>query len=701
MPKDSDSYTVELLATNESKGTRTDIVSYLMSLYEEYSSSTYRQKKLEEVEDNWKRYRGERSTKSFPWEGCSNISMMLEAIVVDNIEPRLVAAVAGKGRDIIEVIPNTPDGVQYTQGVEKFAEWALAHNIEWQKCVPSWVHRVLIEGTGYIFPYYTEKVLKRGRRFVGHVPYDLITGERIQDEAVPSYAANGVPVEQRYVDEIRQEDVKVFRVVNDFAGIEDVYGPDVCEDWDETPTIRRQYVKYDDLVEQSIENGGVYDVSPELKQAARQRILESSDLDDAQGELNNPDIEILTFYLKYELEPGDRDWCIIAIAKDTETIIRKQYVRDVFYGLRGKPVKRLILFPDHGKQYGTGVPQKVRHLSQAINDCANQMIDSATVEINPWFFYGADAGLPDEIDISPGGANPVSGNPQSISFPKLGINYSANIEFINLITAYLERLIAVSSYQSGVEDIQMGQGAGTASGMKMILQEAQVRHSYMARPLKEQLADVIKLDMLLYAWYMPTDVDLVLPGGDVLRKVDVDALQQDYDFSIRISDSVYNQMMERAEAQELATIASAFPFANQMQLFKDLLDAYERKNPDAYIDQSFAFIVQAAQQNPEIVQVIQQYLQQKLSDLHQQDIQAVAADNDALSQARRQLQDQRMEADIARQAARQLAKRRIQDSMEMDAALQHKSMVTPKDIEDAKATVRRRLAQQIVEGGVL
>lgn len=86
---------------------RDDMVTYFMKLYREYESSEYRRQKIEDAAENRKRYDGDRDSKNFPWENCSNYSLMTEAIVVDNLEPRLVAAVAGKDRDIVEALPNS------------------------------------------------------------------------------------------------------------------------------------------------------------------------------------------------------------------------------------------------------------------------------------------------------------------------------------------------------------------------------------------------------------------------------------------------------------------------------------------------------------------------------------------------------------------------------------------------------------------
>lgn len=700
---DYEEYVVDLKEDGTKEG-GDKLVTYIRDLMSEYESSSYRKQKIDESDESRKQYDGYRAVKSFPWDGCANYSMMIPAIVVDNLEPRLVSSVAGKDRDIVEVVANSEKGTQFARDVELFAEWALAHNIKWQSYVPAWVHDVLLDGTGYIFPRYEEKTLKRGQRFVGNVPVDRVTGERLDPETLPLYMQAGLPVGEMYVDEIQQKEVKVFKVVNEYASISEVYGPDLCPDWDDTPTIRQQFVKYDDLVEQSVENDGVYiNITDDLKieRKTSRDLPTGSDRDHAQAEETEErrDIEILTFYGKYDLGDG-RDWCIISMARDSETIIRKQYVRDVYYGLEKKPCKRLIIFPDYGKQCGTSIVQKIRHFTGSINDCLNQMIDSGTVQINPWFFYGSDAGIQNELDISPGGANPVVGNANSIVFPNLGVKANVYIEFINLITAYLERLVALSSYQSGAEDQVMGQGAGTASGMRMILQEAQIKHSYQAKPIKEQLGEIIKLDMLLYAWYMPTDVDIVLPGGGAIRKVNVDALQQDYDFTLRISDSAYNQMMARYEAQELLALSAQMPFANQVELFKDLLAAYDKKNANSYIDQNFMALLQVSTQNPEIIQVVQQYMQQKSQQQHMAELQQAAVDGATITQMKEQMQDKTLVPDLMKKVQKGMMKDQIKNSMEMDAALTHKNLVTPKDIQDAMASKRRELAKHIVEGSI-
>lgn len=194
---------------------RDDMVTYFMKLYREYESSDYRRQKIEDAAENRKRYDGDRDSKNFPWENCSNYSLMTEAIVVDNLEPRLVASVAGKDRDIVEALPNSSKGVEFAKEVEKFAEWALAHNIKWQNYVPAWIHNVLLDGTLYIFPYYKEQKSIRGERFVGKVAVNPLTMERITDEeGLRALIMQGIRPEEMPVDEIQKKDVRIFKGVS-------------------------------------------------------------------------------------------------------------------------------------------------------------------------------------------------------------------------------------------------------------------------------------------------------------------------------------------------------------------------------------------------------------------------------------------------------------------------------------------------------
>lgn len=364
-----------------------------------------------------------------------------------------------------------------------------------------------------------------------------------------------------------------------------------------------------------------------------------------------------------------------------------------------KPIKRLLLFPDGDKQFGTGIPHKVRHHAKAINDLLNQMIDSGTIQIAPFFFYNEGVtGLPNELEIQPGGANPVIGDPKSILFPQLGVTAQIFVEYINLITAFLERLIAVSSYASGVQDIQMGQGAGTASGMKMILQEGQLKHNYQAKPIKEQLEEIIKQDMLLYAWFIPPEAMIRLPGGVDFQQVNIAALQGDFDFTICISDSAHNEMIDRREQVELMQLVAQMPFVNQVEMFKELLHTYQKKDPERYINPAFLIILQAVSQNPEIVQVIQQYMQQKQQQMKQQEMQGQVGDSIMKADIKEKMMEPRKELEMLKNVFDTLHKRKLLDMAEGEKIKEmNPQLMTDDDIKEAINNLRKKMAKDWVE----
>lgn len=701
-------YTVES-AEIERDNDQDPIVSFLLDLYNEYKDSNYRKEKIKEIKQNREDYDGYRKEKDFPWPGCANYSLMVPAIVLDNIEPRIVNALIGKERDILQVKANKKEVVPLVPKMEEFAEWALLHNVRWQKAIPKYIHELLIDGTIYIFPYYEEKVVKQKERFVGTILIDPTTGERIKDEVHRQAVLQaGIQPEERLIDEVSDKEEVVFRVVNELVTMEKVYGPDETPDWDESPTLRTIWISYDELKAQSDEAGGkgpYININEELlKEETEQPDSDSLPADverlSIQPERTRKKIECIEGYIpNFSLEEGDDpDWCIITITKASHTIIRKQYMREVYFNNR-KPIKRLLIFPNGDKQFGTGIPHKIRHHAKAINDLLNQMIDSGTIQIAPFFFYNeGTTGLPHELEIQPGGANPVIGDPRNILFPQLGVTAQVFVEYINLITAFLERLIAVSSYASGVQDIQMGQGAGTAAGMRMILQEGQLKHNYQARPIREQLEEIVKQDMLLYAWFMPPKAMIQLPGGTEFQQVDVAALQGDFDFTICISDSAHNEMIDRREQIELIQLASQLPFVNQVEMFKELLHTYQRKDPERYINPAFLIILQAVSQSPEIVEVIQQYMQQKQQQQRQVEMQQQVSDNIMRADIKEQMLEPRKQFEMLKGVFDTLQKRKLMDIAEAEKIKQmNPQLMSDDDIKEAINNLKKKLAKDWVE----
>ncbi len=111
-------------------------------------------------------------------------------------------------------------------------------------------------------------------------------------------------------------------------------------------------------------------------------------------------------------------------------------------------------------------------------------------------------------------------------------------------------------------------------------------------------------------------------------------------------------------------------------------------------------LLTAVSQNPEIPQVIQQYMQQKQQQQHMAELGQAAQDGHIVTKMKEQIADQSLIPDLVKKAQKTMIKRDIEDGMKMDAALEHRDMIGPKDIQDAMASKRRGLAKDIVEGTI-
>jgi hypothetical protein len=667
----------------------------LLELYEEYYKSEYRKKVMDRIKGDRESYDGHREPKNEPWEGCANYSMMIPTIVVDNCEPRVVSAIIGRGEDFVEVTSNSKVDVEGAPRTEAFLEWALLHNIKWPQIIPPMIHNMLVDGTIFILPRYEEYSIKRGVRQTGQMIIDPSSGEEIRDQGTfKQLLQQGSDPQPQWQDSVKYQSIKIWKVVNEFIMPERIYGPDEIIDWEETPIIWTSFYTYEDLEEKSEKNGGPFiNITKDLKVEATSIVDEDDKPLDSDRKFDEPEIirapiKCINGFIKFDLGEG-RDWCYLTVAYDSETIIRKQYMRKA-YPYNCKPMKRIQLFQDGNRLFGVGLPHKVRHHAKAINDCVNQMIDTGTIQVNPPLFYSDAAGLPDEIEFGPGGINRITGDPRAIDNLKLGVTAQILIEFVNLLTAFMGRLVpGGDSYASGTEDTAMAKGMGTASGMQMLLNEGQIKHNYLSKSLKEMLSEVIEEDLRLYAYFMPTDIEI--NDGEKWLPVDTKDLLGDYNLSIRVSDSSHNDMMERMEALELFQLAVSVPFANSVELFKELLAKYDKKNPEKYIKPEFLVVLQAVAADPQIVQVIQQYMQQK-------QMQQQAGQQIAQKDTKDKMLEPRMMEDALRDVTKSMVRAKITDDMERDAALKHMNKITQKDILDAEEKARKKIATEIVEG---
>lgn len=607
---------------------------YCRDLFTEYSASSYRQRKLDEIVENRKRYRNERYTKTFPWENSSNKSMGLEAIAVDNLEPRLANRLIGED-EFIQVEPTGPEDVEKAPKCKEFLHWATLNNMQIKKHIKPVLHDLLIDGTKDVLCLWEEKdIITRMR---GTMPvFKNSDGERV--EIPPQMLQGGNPQEtlqqlmmlgimpagseEGYKEKVEQ----TFKCLLEPLKIEDCFFPAHGDNWDDQPFLRYIYPTLRELVDLSGEDGPYKDIDNSLVKGQQRKTTDDEDAKEVDYSLYAQECELLECYLQWEGE-----WVIATFSPDAGwREVRMQPLIDVYWHGH-KPVRRFRIYPESNESMGTGIPKKIEQHSKGINDLYNAMIDNATIETMPYFFYNKSATGMETIDMKlfPGKGVGIPKD-SNIYFPQAGVKSPVFIEFINLLLTFFERTLSLMDYSAGTRSSTTGQGGDTASGMNMILQEGNIKHNYTGDMLQDTFSDILTDILSIYAQYMPMNAQMRISEGDgwTFQNIDVTAIQGRFDLRVEVSDASANTMTNRNEKLTLTQVLGGNPTINLEALTTDLLKAFGIKSTDKYIKPEFQMVMKALQADPEGVgQAIQQHMQQWQQQQQEQQIRGQAEDN--------------------------------------------------------------------------
>ena len=646
--KKAKSTTIELMEDKEygqyDGVTTTDLGMYCRDLWTEYSTSTYRRKKLDEIYEGRKRYRNSRKTKNFPWKNCSNKSLGLEAIAIDNLEPRVFNRLIGE-EDFIQIAPTNKDDVPKVSKCKEFLLWATLNNMQIRKSLKPIIHDLLMDGTKDVICFWEEKeeyTKKReyipvfidplGREIT--IPQETFQGQNPQVVLQQLMAAGIRPAGSKEV--VKGQMQRVFKCVMEGLKIEDCFYPDHNYMWDEQPFMRYIYPTLREL--KDLNEAGVYkNIGNDLVEAGARATTDDEQEKDISYSLYTQECKLIECYVKWEGE-----WVIATFSPTAGwREVRHQKLIDIYWHGH-KPIRRFTIYPESNESMGVGIPRKIEQLSKGQNDLFNQMIDNATMEVMPYFFYNKSAAGMESIQrkLFPGAGVGLPKDSR-VFFPNSGVKSPVFIEFINLLLTFFERTLSLMDYSSGTRSSTTGQGGDTASGMQMILQEGNIKHNYTGEHLQDTFADILKDILSLYAQYMPLDSQMRISGKDgwTFKGVDVAALQGEFDIRVEVSNASSNTMTNRNEKLTLYQILKGSPVVNQEKITVDLLKAFGHKGIEEYIAQNYQLVTQALQADPEgTMQMLQQHLQEVSQQQDQEKIKSEAEHNIMRQKIERQVE---------------------------------------------------------------
>jgi hypothetical protein len=586
---------------NKKNGKHQHLVTYCIDMFTEFDGSSYREEKINAAVTARKIYEQKEEKTDFPFEDASNIILPLTTITVDNLEPRLVSGLVAKDPTVkIDMEGMTEQPPEY----EILQEWfndELAKVVQIKKKARHIVHNVLLEGTVFPVLEYTveEKKIKEFQfDQQGNIEIDPETSQPVEIETI----AKG------------QEGVAIR-----FVPMNDMYCADNIRDWEDADFIRVIRPSYAEL-NRLKDKPGYMNIDKELlDEEDDSGILGDAELSPVQisedvAVSGKKIIECYECHISYiyrdedavEAEQSDfeEERMVATISKGTQTLIRLVMLRDL--NMRNEHIiKRMRMYPEEGRTFGTNVYEKLRSVQNGASDTFNMIINSATITMVPWFLYGDRAGLPKETKIFPGKGIPCD-DPSAVVFPRFATNPAQYVEFLNIFMALWEKLGSIGDLQIG----RTSQGANTATETMAVIEEGNLKHNYQGDTLKDDFQGIIKTIWDLYYKNMPFQYQFTYQGQQV--PIPRQAMQRTVKFTLMGSTNLANKLIQRKESEVLFQQLRPDPIINPIKLVEDIVKTYKpNANLQEYINPEINQILSALQENPEISEIISNYMKEK------------------------------------------------------------------------------------------
>ena len=462
-----------------------EAIKTVIDHYNETINSTYRKKRVDDWEKWEKAYRGKRIPTDFPFPSCSNIDLGIIQIHTDAIASRLKLAIIGaepmfqmtsdtENPEILKLKEDAMTTLCKTNltgqigkaGIEPITD-AIVHNLA--------VYGSCIAKNRWQTTTKYRKIFPKNP-FLGAEPA-IISEEK----------------ERQRIDIIALED---FLIPDDITNIQEA-----------TYCIHRLYLSKSELkarkkVYQNVEKVLDWLDKEKGEKTAVEKVVEKGE------EFSTERVEVLEWYGQIEVD-GEMQECILTVAKDSEILLRKSLLIDVYWN-NERPFHRFAL-EDIGSFYGLGIPEKLGSNAEALNDIYNTSMNMGYYQMMGCGFYDKNANIDDEkFEISPGVLNPIDGDPNRAV---MLIPYPAQAQigqsFIGLLNNFIERKTAISAPSQGVELPTKR----TATEIKSLIDEGSIRHQDTIQSLRTDFGLFLKSIYELYQLNIPDSLLLQISGG--------------------------------------------------------------------------------------------------------------------------------------------------------------------------------------------
>lgn len=608
-------------ASKNKNGKFQHLVDYCLDLYNEFKDSDYRKKVLKMVEKSKAAANQDVEPTQDPWPGAMNLMLPFTAITNANLAPRLAAGLVGKWPYVRLELPNDQPKDDFTEITEAWYNQELQDVVDIDQVAIDTIEKLLEEGTVFELPKYElEESIRRDFQFGED-------GMPVLDRGVP------VTIDKS---ELEFEGCRV-----DVLPITDVFIPDNVDDeeWDSEPVIRHIYPTYGDLQREKDYPGYIKEnINKSLLKEETRRKLDDEDqnIDQERDDVKVTSKEVIKciecsvsyVYQKEGEEKEDiKDWSeermLVTIALESKMLIRKRLLRDVNWK-NTHLVRRVSIFRKKGESYGSPMFAKLQSIQEGANKVFNTAINIAEILIIPYFFYTSRLGLKGGSQDHPKKLTPGEGievdNINEILFPRFNVNPDQLFKFLDVFSAFWERIASIGDLQIGRTD----DTKSTATEVLAVIQEGNIKHNYQSRPIRSQFVSLLRTIYDLYYQHMPIDKTFYWNKQQV--QIPRAAMNRPHAFRLTASTEMSNKLIERREKEDLWRMAQedVNRVWNPIWVAKELVKTYNVTNPDEAINPQINQIVQQIQAVPQAAELFEQAFQQAMAIAQQNEQQGKA-----------------------------------------------------------------------------
>ena len=581
-------------------------------------------------------YHGRLPDKRFPWVGSSNLHVPLTMLGIETMKPRLVQSILGGDPPImVATVEQTDEERQ--ERVELYLNWQARTELNYPQFVHQSAHMFLNPGTVVGKAFW--KVDRRRQKYVRSFPVETSmeqvllalfgqeppedmtsTGETTWEGTLPTPAHAGPPMKVTLRLKVLEREIQVLVERETLKeGVEitlidplDVLAPAKAGgDIQKMPWFaQRLWLTEDDLrrkvklgrfskeaVDTLLQGSGPEgDASQQDGAGVREGRAEAEGVaDDGESDARAQEYAVWEVYKRHDIDDdGFEEEVILWVCEDLPKVfLGWDYLDNVHaHGKRPYAAGRYLPLPF--KFLGLSFPEIIQQLQDEINTIHNQRVDYGTIQNLPMYFYkGSSTHLPTTYSLKPGQGVPVDNPATDIVVPRWQGSAAWGQQEEALLYQYFERLTGLTDLALGRQPNRVG-ATRTASGMQALLGEGGLRFKTAQDAFQQFHKEIWDLVLALDQEYLPPGKEFRVTGRrpEMIRIANRTDIAGRFDIRLSANTESLNRSIQREDATVLLQ-ALGNPLPIQLglvglkglaRLYRDLLKAYGKTDPDAYLE---------------------------------------------------------------------------------------------------------------------